>query len=126
MLGHFQQTILRIEVDASVLEIGQSLLEPAQLQQWLWPQHLSAPLPARLQTGTSFKSWVGPIKILHSVELAEATQIRIKLNQGVDGFHEWLWGEGWVQSRLEGISLLPLSLSQTLGLLRLRQFLHSQ
>jgi len=43
------------------------------------------------------------------------------LSQGIDGFHEWYWGEGWVQSRLEGVSILP-NLGQTLNLLRLRQF----
>lgn len=32
-------------------------------------------------------------------------------------------GEGWVQSRLEGISILPLNLGQTLNLIRLRDFL---
>jgi hypothetical protein len=45
------------------------------------------------------------------------------LSQSIDGYHEWYWGDGWVQSRLEGISLLPLNLGQTLSLLRLREFL---
>ncbi|MEG5215625.1 hypothetical protein QUB48_07680 [Microcoleus sp. ARI1-A5] len=38
-------------------------------------------------------------------------------------FHQWYWGDGWVQSRLEGVSLLPLNLGQTASLLRLREFL---
>jgi hypothetical protein len=48
--------------------------------------------------------------------------LRMLLSQGIDGYHEWYWGEGWVQSRLEGVSLLPLSLGQTLSLWRLRFF----
>jgi hypothetical protein len=48
------------------------------------------------------------------------------LSQGIDGYHEWYWGDGWLQSRLEGISLLPLNLGQTLSLLKLRLFLSNQ
>jgi len=36
------------------------------------------------------------------------------LSQGIDGFHEWYWGEGWVQSRLEGVSILPLNLGRSI------------
>ena len=53
-------------------------------------------------------------------------KLRMILKQGIDGYHEWLWGDGWVQSRLEGISLLPLNLGQTFSLLKLRLFLISQ
>lgn len=57
------------------------------------------------------------------MEVASDNCLRLLLSEGIDGYHEWYWGDGWVQSRLEGISLLPLSLGQTFSLLRLRQFL---
>jgi hypothetical protein len=60
------------------------------------------------------------------VERIENNGFRLLLSQGIDGYHEWYWGEGWVQSRLEGVSLLPLNLGQTLNLLRLRTFLREQ
>ena len=60
------------------------------------------------------------------MERIENNGFRLLLSQGIDGYHEWYWGEGWVQSRLEGVSLLPLNLGQTLNLLRLRTFLREQ
>ena len=42
---------------------------------------------------------------------------------GIDGFHEWYWGENWVQSKLEGVSAIPLNIGQNLVIFRLRQFL---
>ena len=123
MLGNFQQSQLRIELEASESAIRDSLLRPMQLQQWLWPQRLSTGMPEQLHQGLTFTSWTGPISIYHSVDVATPNCLRLLLSQGIDGFHEWYWGVGWVQSRLEGVSLLPLNLSQTLNLLRLRQFL---
>ncbi len=126
MLGNFQQSQLRIEISASETAIRDSLLHPVQLQQWLWPQRLTIGMPEQLHQGLTFTSWTGPIAICHQVEVATPTCLRLLLSQGIDGFHEWYWGEGWVQSRLEGISMLPLNLGQTLNLLRLRQFLAAQ
>jgi len=126
MFGNFQQSQLRIEVEASETAIQDSLLRPVQLQQWLWPQRLAAGMPEQLHQGLTFTSWTGPVAIQHQVQVATPICLRLLLSQGIDGFHEWYWGEGWVQSRLEGISLLPLNLGQTLSLLRLRQFLQSQ
>ncbi len=83
-------------------------------------------MPEQLHQGLTFTSWTGPVTIRHQVEVATPTCLRLLLSQGIDGFHEWYWGEGWVQSRLEGISMLPLNLGQTLNLLRLRQFLAAQ
>lgn len=123
MLGTFQQSNLRIEVDASAQQIGDSLLCPAQFREWLAPQTFSAGLPDRLQKGTVFISWIGPVSIRHEVDRLDNNGMRLLMSQGIDGFHEWYWGEGWVQSSLEGISLLPLNLGQTFSLLRLRQFL---
>lgn len=123
MLGNFQSSNLRIEIEASETAIRDSLMRPSQLRQWLWLQQLSLGLPEVLESGLMFTSWVGPVAIAHEVEVANSNCLRLLLSQGIDGFHEWRWGEGWVQSRLEGITLLPLNLGQTLSLLRLRQFL---
>lgn len=126
MLGTFQQSNLRIEVDASEQQIRDSLLSPAQFRQWLAPQTFSAGLPEHLQKGTVFTSWIGPIAIRHQVDWLEPNGIRLLMSEGIDGFHQWYWGDGWVQSSLEGVSLLPLNLGQTLSFLRLRQFLAQQ
>jgi len=123
MLGSFQCSRLRIEVPASEQRLRESLLYPARLQQWLCPQRLSSDLPEQLQDGISFTSWIGPIAIQHSVDRVEPYALRFLLSQGIDGFHQWHWGDGWVQSQLEGISLLPLNLGQTASLLRLQHFL---
>jgi hypothetical protein len=123
MLGTFQHSSLRIEVNASEQQIRDSLLRPDQFRQWLAPQTFSAGLPDALQSGTVFTSWLGPVSIRHQVDNVDANGVRLIMSQGIDGFHEWHWGEGWVQSSLEGVSLLPLNLGQTLSLLRLRQFL---
>jgi hypothetical protein len=123
MFGSFQQSQLRIEVDASAEAIAQSLLEPGQIQKWLTPQQLSTGLPPKLHSDLTFTSSLGPITIQHRVEVANDHCLRMILSQGIDGFHEWYWGEGWVQSRLEGVSVLPLNIGQTLSLWRLREFL---
>ena len=126
MLGTFQQTHLRIEVEAPASTIGNSLLRPALLQQWLWPQRFTPGLPEQFHSGLTFTSSIGPVVIQHLVDVAEPNCLRLLLSQGIDGFHEWYWGDGWVQSRLEGISLLPLNLGQTFNLIRLREFLAAQ
>ncbi|MBW4469476.1 MAG: hypothetical protein KME45_03625 [Stenomitos rutilans HA7619-LM2] len=123
MLGTFQQSSLRIEVDASEQALRQSLTDSVKLQQWLSPLRLDRGLTEQLQPGVTFTTWVGPISIHQVVEQVETNCLRLLLSKGIDGFHEWYWGDGWVQSRLEGISLLPLNLGQTASLLRLRQFL---
>ncbi len=64
-----------------------------------------------------------PGAVGHHVDIADPKCLRLLLSQGIDGFHEWYWGDGWVQSRLEGVRLLPLNLGQTASLLRLREFL---
>lgn len=123
MFGSVQQSNLRIEVDASKTQIQDSLTRPELLQQWLWPQRLSPGLPDRLSPKSSFTSWLGPIAVQHYVSQLTDHSLQLILSQGIDGFHEWTWGEGWVQSRLEGVSLLPLNLGQTVALMNLRRFL---
>ena len=122
MLGSFQQSNLRIEVNASEELICNALLETDRLKQWLWPQNFTS-LSGKLQSGDTFISSLGLIEIEHRVELVGDRCLRLLLCKGIDGFHEWHWGDGWLQSRLEGISLLPLNLGQTLSLFRLRQYL---
>lgn len=123
MLGTFQQSQLRIEIEASANAIHDSLLRPVQLQKWLIGQRFAPGMPEELHSGFEFTTWTGPIAIHHQVNLAKANCLRLLLSGGIDGFHEWYWGEGWVQSRLEGVSMLPLNLGQTMSLLSLRQFL---
>ncbi len=125
MLGTFQQSQLRIELAASEAKIRDSLCHTPKLRQWLLPQFLSPNLPEYLQVGTTFTSWTGLIAIEHHVEKVSENSLQMLLSKGIDGYHQWYWGEGWVQSRLEGISLLPLNLGQTLSLLRLRLFVQS-
>jgi len=123
MFGSYQQSCLRIEIRASEQRLRDSLLQSTNLRRWLFPQRLSQGLPEELAPGLSFTSWAGVIPIQHQVEYVDKSTLRLLLSQGIDGFHEWRWGEGWLQSRIEGISLLPLSLGQTLALTNLRQFL---
>lgn len=123
MLGTFQQSSLRIEIPASEEALRESLTQPGKLQRWLAPARIDPGLPEPLKAGLTYTSWVGPVPIQHYVERLRENCLRLLLSGGIDGYHEWSWGEGWVQSRLEGVSLLPLNLSQTLSLLRLKQFL---
>ncbi|MEL6246558.1 MAG: hypothetical protein AAFQ61_03680 [Cyanobacteria bacterium J06626_23] len=125
MFGTFQQSQLRIEVDAGAIAIRESLTYPDKMQQWLWPQQLSGNFKQTLIEGETFSSQVGPLTLLHHrVDLLTPSAIRFLLSGSIDGHHEWCWGDGWVQSRLEGISLLPINLAQTASLLRLRLFLN--
>jgi hypothetical protein len=122
MLGNFQQSHLRIELKASESVIRDSLLKTSKLRQWLFPISLSSGLPEKLHEGLTFTTWTGVVPVNHEVKVANENSLCLLLSQGIDGYHQWCWGEGWVQSRLEGISLLPLNLGQTFSLLKLRQF----
>ena len=123
MLGNFQRSELRIEVPATANTIRDRLLSPPALTKWLFPQHMSFASQDLLAVGTKFKTTFGPVGVNCQVDRVGAQSLRLLLSQGVDGYHEWYWGEGWVQSRLEGISLLPLNLYQTATLFRLQQSL---
>ena len=125
MLGSFQQSNLRIEVNATEKTIADSLLESDRLKQWMWPQNFTS-LSGKLKSGDTFISSLGLVEVEHKVEVVDDNCLRLLLSKGIDGFHEWRWGEGWLQSRLEGVSLLPLNFGQTLSLFRLRQYLNSQ
>ncbi len=134
MFGTYQSSHIRIEIAASAEQIAGSLTDPEQLRKWLWPQQIKlsevAKEPStdstalnRLSVGQEFESMLGLLKVSHYVEMRSPNGIRFVLSGGIDGFHEWQWGDGWVQSRLEGVSLVPLNLGQTLSLVRLRAYL---
>jgi hypothetical protein len=123
MLGTFQHSHLRIEVNATQEHIQASLVQPSQFRQWLWPQQFSQGLPGKIHSGLSFNSYLGPVEIHHEVKQVDDHSLYMVLSGGIDGFHEWYWGDQWVQSRLEGVSALPLNLGQSLVMARLRQFL---
>jgi hypothetical protein len=123
MLGTFQQSDLRIEVQADANQIHASLVYPKNFRQWLWPQQFAPGLPETLTAGLTFKSYWGPIEIQHQVTHVSDINLQMLLSGGIDGYHAWDWGDNWVQSRLEGVSALPLNLGQSLVLFRLKQFL---
>ena len=124
MLGNFQESTLRIEVNASEEKIRESLIEGDRLKQWMWPQNFAS-LPGTLSVGNTFVGSLGPVEIEHQVEKVDNNSLRLLLSKGIDGYHEWHWGDGWLQSCLEGVSILPLNLGQTFSLFRLRQYLTS-
>ncbi|MDJ0688551.1 MAG: hypothetical protein QNJ41_08570 [Xenococcaceae cyanobacterium MO_188.B32] len=126
MLGTFQQSHLRIEVEANEQTIRDSLLQTDKLSKWMGIANFSSSLPEKLEKGVTFTTSLGLIEIAHEVQTANNHCLRLLLSKSIDGYHEWYWGDGWIQSRLEGISLLPLNLGQTFSLMRLRQFLASQ
>jgi hypothetical protein len=123
MLGTFQQAHLRIEVNATPTRLADSLLRPVLFRQWLAPQQFAPQLPDRLTPDLVYSSWLGPIAITHRITHLAPNHLELSLSGSIDGSHRWHWGEGWVQSELEGITLLPLQLAHTASLLRLRQFL---
>ncbi len=123
MLGNFQRSELRIEVPATSSTIRDRLLSPSALKKWLFPQQVNFASEDLLTVGTKFDTSFGILKVQSQVDRVNAQCLRLLLSNGVDGYHEWHWGEGWVQSRLEGVSLLPLNLYQTATLLRLREAL---
>ena len=125
MLGNFQRSELRIEVPATPSTIRDRLLSPSAIKKWLFPQQVRFSSSDLLTVGTKFETSFGSLVVGSQVDRVDSQCLRLLLSQGVDGYHEWYWGEGWVQSRLEGISLLPLNLYQTATLLRLRQSFRS-
>jgi len=141
MWGTYQKSSLRIEIAAGSDDIRRSLVALSELRKWLKPQQIrmsessvslvdeslvDESLVDELSVGQSFESALGPLKIQHEVEMLSEDGIRFLLSEGVDGFHEWQWGDGWIQSRLEGVSLLPLSLGQTASIVRLQHYLQQR
>lgn len=122
MLGKFQKSELRIEVKATEKFFGDCLLDINKLKQWFFPLKFDHHSSEKLSQGDSFSFYLGVIEIKNKVDVIDSNYVRIILSGGIDGYQEWCWGDGWIQSRLEGISMLPLNLGQTLNLLRLKSF----
>jgi hypothetical protein len=123
MFGTFQQSQLRIELSATAPQLTQALTDTIHLRRWLLPQIIVGELPRELSPGLMFTSWTGFLPVEHRVEALDANSLRLLLSRSIDGIHEWQWGEGWVQSCLEGVSLLPLQAGNTASLLRLKTYL---
>ncbi len=126
MLGTFQSSTIRIEVEASASTLRRCLTEVGLLQQWIWPQQLQGSLPTQLEQGSTFAARCGPISILHQVEILLPQRLHLLMWGGADGYCDWRWGNGWVQLRVEAVSLLPLGLGQLLLLRQLQQFARRQ
>ena len=126
MLGKFQKSELRIEVKIKETVFRDCLLDVNKLKQWFFPLkfELEKNSPKQLSLGDTFSFYLGLIEIKNQVDFINNNCLRLILSGGIDGYQEWCWGDGWIQSRLEGISLLPLNLGQTLNLLRLKSFAH--
>jgi hypothetical protein len=126
MLGTLQSSTIRIAVEASSSTLQRCLTEVELLQQWIWPQQLQGSLPPKLEQGSTFAAQWGPVSILHQVEILLPQRLRLVMWGGADGYCDWRWGNGWVQLRVEAVSLLPLGLGQLLMLRQLQQFAQSQ
>jgi hypothetical protein len=123
MFGTFQQSQLRIEIDASVTLLERSLTRTAELRKWLKFQRFPDDLPTVLAIGDCYTSWAaGALPIDHQVNQCGPQLLGFTLSKAIDGYHKWTWGDGWVQSEIAGISLLPINLGQTASLLCLKQF----
>lgn len=123
MFGTFQQSQMRVEIEATASQLSRALLHTASLRRWLLPQIIPEALPKELSAGLTFTSWGGLIPVAHKVDAVDADGVRLLLSRGIDGVHEWYWGEGWVQSCLVGVSYLPLQAGNAMALLRLKTYL---
>jgi hypothetical protein len=122
MFGKFQKSELRIEVKATEKIFQDCLLDVNKLKCWFFPLKFEQNSSEKLSLGNSFSFYLGLIEIKNKVDFIDSNCVRLILSGGIDGYQEWSWGNGWIQSRLEGISALPLNLGQTLNLLRLKSF----
>lgn len=125
MFGKFQKSELRIEVKAQEETLKDSFLNIDKLKQWFLPLKWNKNQKKKLSQGDTFSLFIGLIEIKNKVELIDNNCLRLILSGGIDGYQEWSWGDGWVQSRLVGVSVLPLSLAQTLNLLNLKFFINN-
>ncbi|MCS6941384.1 MAG: hypothetical protein RML10_07025 [Geminocystis sp.] len=128
MWGRFQQSELRIEISATEKRLRDSILRVEQLQKWFFPLNIIEKKEGKeeLSSGDKFTFKIGLLEVENCVETINSNCIRIILSGAIDGYQEWCWGDGWIQSRLEGVSLLPLSLAQTFNLLRLKSWVERE
>jgi hypothetical protein len=123
MIGTKQSSTLRIPVSASAATIDRYLTEAELLRQWLWPQALAADAPEQLETGSEFSTCLGPLQTGHRVTHRSQGRLILTLWGAVDGWNDWIWGDGWVQLRVEAISVLPVGVCQSILLNRLQAIL---
>jgi len=102
MLGNFQQSQLRIEVEASETVIRDSLSGLCALQ-WLWPQSFAAGMPEQLDQGLTFTSWTGPVAIHHQVEVATPNCLLYSVKE-LTGFTNGTGEKAGCNLSLEGVS----------------------
>lgn len=117
MFGEFQQSTVRIQVAADAPTLRRCLTEFVLIRKWAWAQSFPGSLPEQMHEGLEFDSYFGPVRLGHRVAELSDTTLELVLWGGVDGRSRWYWGDGWVQSTVEGVSLIPLGLGQT-GLLK--------
>ncbi len=123
MFGNFQQSHLRIELSATAQEIGRQLGFADGLRRLLAPSQVSLTGQEQLRSGDRFTATFGWVTVEQQLTVVGDRGLRLLLHGGIDGYQEWSWGDGWVQSRTEGISVLPLTALQTLQLIQLQQVL---
>lgn len=126
MLGSFYTCQLRLEVPLSAAAIRPWLTEGDRLGQWLWPltPHTEGGEPViQLREGDRFATGIAPLRLHHEVITLGEDHLRLRLSGAIDGYHEWCWGDRWLQSHLEGISLLPCGLLHNALIWQLRQHL---
>ncbi|MFZ4665547.1 MAG: hypothetical protein ACOYME_03900, partial [Prochlorotrichaceae cyanobacterium] len=123
MLGFYQHSHVRLSVNASRQQIRDSLTCSDQIQAWMMPQVWEPDFPPALTSGMIYKSQWGFITIAHEVTDLNDRCLKLLLSEGIEGFHYWHWDDRWLDSRLEGVSLLPIALIHTYALFRLRSFL---
>jgi hypothetical protein len=123
MFGNFQQSHLRIELAGTSQEIGQKLSSVDGLGRLLAPGKMSYSGAQPLRVGDNFATTWGWLKVEQQVALASDRSLRLLLHGAIDGYQEWSWGDGWVQSCTVGVSALPLTALQTLQLIQLQQAL---
>jgi hypothetical protein len=123
MFGNFQQSHIRIELSATAQVIGQQLSCADGLGRLLAPSKISLTGREPLLAGDRFRATFGWVTVEHQVALVGTRGLRLLLHGGIDGYQEWSWGDGWVQSSTEGVSVLPLTALQTLQLIQLQQAL---
>lgn len=122
MLGSFQQSTLRLEVDAQAEALRRCLTEAELLRQWMWPQQLEPGIPEQLEVGVIFESHVGLLTTGHRVDHCGEGRLQVVMWGAMDGLSEWVWGNGWAQLRVEAISLLPVAAGVWLSLRQLQRF----
>jgi hypothetical protein len=121
MLGQFQQSEVRLEVPAPAAAIRHCFSSPEQLRFLVAPGRLSPQENRPLQRGDRL-TFQGPgWSTIALVDLCHDRGLRLLLHGAIDGYQEWSWGDGWVQSVWVGVSVLPLGLIQSWQLGRLQQ-----